>query len=92
MYQVVIANRLRDGLVVYLHEAEHWVESIDAATVAGSEADGERLLARALEPAIVADVVDPYLIEISDADGQRKPVVLREAIRAAGPTVQTAFN
>ncbi len=84
---MVIANRLQDGLVVFLAEDERWVEAIEDGAVAGDEQAAQILLDRALRDVSDCRVIDPYLIEISDTAGQRRPVVYREAIRALGPTV-----
>ena len=92
MSQLVIANRLNDGLVVYLTKNGDWSESIAAASVAADNAQGERLMEIATQAKAGCRVIDPYLIEITeDADGH-KPVSFREAIRVAGPTVQTELN
>lgn len=88
MPQMLIANRLRDGRVVFLTEDGAWVEAIRAGQVADSESEGERLLALARRAEAACEVVDPYLIEVRARDGAPEPVVWREAIRASGPTVQ----
>ena len=85
--KIVTANRLDDGLVVYLNGAG-WSERIDDAQVAGDDAAAERLLARAEGPGQAVRVVDPYLIEVTRAGGVPQPVRHREAIRARGPTVR----
>jgi hypothetical protein len=92
MNQIVIANRLNDGLVVFLREDGKWVESIEAGTVADDEAAAQRLLKIAGAAEANSEVIDPYLIEIDERDGQRRPTAFREAIRASGPTVQTIRN
>ena len=89
MPQMLIANRLQDGRVVFLAEDGAWVEAIRAGQVADSESEGERLLTRARRAEAACEVVDPYLIEVRPRDGAPEPVVWREAIRAGGPTVQT---
>jgi len=89
MPQMLIANRLQDGRVVFLAKDGAWVASIRGGYVADSESDGERLLALARRAEAACEVVDPYLIEVRARDGAPEPVVWREAIRAGGPTVQT---
>ena len=81
------ANRLDDGLVVYLNGAG-WSECIDDARIAGDDAAADRLLARAEGPGQAVRVVDPYLIEVTREGAVPRPVRLREAIRARGPTVR----
>ncbi len=85
--KIVTANRLDDGLVVYLN-GSGWSERIDDARVAGDDAAAERLLARAEEPGQAVRVVDPYLIEVTREGAVPRPVSHREAIRAQGPTVR----
>ncbi len=86
--RIVTANRLDDGLVVYLNGAG-WSERIDDAGVAGDDAAAGRLLARAEGPGQAVRVVDPYLIEVTREGAVPRPVSHREAIRARGPTVRT---
>jgi Protein of unknown function (DUF2849) len=87
--QMVLANRLADGRVVFLAADGGWVEDIaGGAVVAGADA-GEQLLAAAQLAEARNVVVEPCLIGVRQAAGQRQPVAWREAIRAAGPTVRT---
>ena len=85
--RLVTANRLDDGLVVYLNGAG-WSERIDDAGVAGDDAAAGRLLARAEGPGQAVRVVDPYLIEVTRAGAVPRTVSHREAIPALGPTVR----
>ncbi len=89
--RIVTANRLSDGLVVYLAEPDcgaGWSERIDDAGVAGDDAAAGRLLARAEGPGQAVRVVDPYLIEVTREEAVPRPVSHREAIRARGPSVR----
>ena len=85
--QMIIANRLTDGRVVFMDEAGDWVSEIADGLLLTSRQDAdERLLAA--EHAVVANrVVDPYLIDVSAEGGRRRPVLVRERIRAFGPSV-----
>ncbi len=85
--RIVTANRLSDGLVVYLNGAG-WSERIDDAGVAGDDAAADRLLARAEGPEQAVRVVGPYLIEVTRGAAVPRPVRHRETIRARGPTVR----
>ncbi|MBX3493143.1 MAG: DUF2849 domain-containing protein [Parvibaculum sp.] len=86
--QALTANRLADGIVVYLTADNRWSESLqDADVIEGKEA-GEALLARA-QPAIDGNiVVEPYLFEVVREDGNIRAASVRETIRQAGPTVR----
>ena len=72
--QVVTANRLADGVVVFLG-LRGWVEELDKASVA-STAEA------------VNEVVDAYLIEVAAEHGRLQPTALRERLRARGPSVR----
>jgi hypothetical protein len=76
--QILTANRLRDGDVVYWRGGS-WVTSLAAAKAVLNAAD-----------AFVKgrEVVNPYLFDVRIAGGEVKPVKEREIIRAAGPTVR----
>ena len=83
MAQMLTANRLIDGLVLYWRGGG-WVESLaEADTFADAEA-GEAALATAKSFVARNVVVSPYLFEVKDG----RPVTEREIIRAAGPSVR----
>ena len=88
MTQVLTANRLQVGEVVYWNSASGWVQSLaDAEILADDKA--EDVLKGAAEWVQRREVVAPYLFEVRVNEGVPKPVKMREAIRAAGPTVRT---
>jgi hypothetical protein len=83
--QVASANRLIDGLVVYLDDAGQWTPRLDRAALARDRSGGAILLERARAEAFA--VVDPFLVAvIENGDGTIEPLSLREKIRAAGLT------
>src|SRR5579885_671413 len=85
--KIAIANRLRDGRVVYLG-SDGWATEIGAAEIAASDAAAEALQARARQSIGQCEIVDPYLIEVVERDGVLSPVDWRERIRTLGPTVR----
>ena len=87
--QMIIANRLRDGAVVFLAPSEAWEPAIAAGTVIESEADATRLMAVAKRHEGDCQVIDPQLIDVEVENGRLRPTAIREAIRAFGPTVRT---
>ena len=87
--QMVLANRLADGQVVFLTTDGSWVEDIALGALVRDPAAAQRLLADAQLAESRNVVVEPYLIDIRDEAGHRQPVSFREAIRATGPTVRT---
>jgi len=84
---VASANRLVDGVVVFLDDAGEWTSRLDRAAVARDKRAGEILLERAKAESF--GVVDPFLVAVSeDEDGTVEPLSLREKIRASGLTFE----
>ena len=93
MQQMVIANRLADGLVVFLGPGDAWLRRISDGRVLQSAAEAEEALAVAKRHEAENIVVEPTLIEVSlDEAGEPRPVEIREAIRAFGPTIGDAVE
>jgi hypothetical protein len=88
MPQVLTANRLVVGEVVYWGGQAGWVQRLDQAEVLMNGA-GETALANAAEWVRRGEVVAPYLFDVRVNNGIPVPVKIREVIRAAGPTVRT---
>ncbi|MFA7637900.1 MAG: DUF2849 domain-containing protein [Parvibaculum sp.] len=87
-FQSVTANRLRDGIVVYLTADGRWSESLQDAAVAEGKEAAEALLAQA-DPSVADNtVVEPYLFEVSPENDRLSAASVREIIRQAGPTVR----
>ena len=86
--QVITANLLRGGNVVFLAADGRWSPHIDDARVAESEAAAQELevIARASEEA--TEVVGPYLIEVERGKDGLSPTKYREWIRTQGPSVR----
>ncbi|MEE8237134.1 MAG: DUF2849 domain-containing protein [Gammaproteobacteria bacterium] len=87
--QMIIANRLVDGRVVFMDADAAWVDSIEDGVLLESQADNDRLMGLAMRAVEDCLIVDPYLIEVVVDDGKRRPLEAREAIRAFGPSVRT---
>lgn len=86
--QVVTANRLDDGLVVFLTSDGRWSENInDARTAEGKEA-AEALLAEASAPELDVVIVGPYLIDVERQGADLVPTKYREVLRTKGPSVR----
>ena len=88
MTQALTANRLSDGRVVFLTPSGDWSPSLGEARVAADETEQAALLATGEQAETDCVVVGPYLIDVSQEDGETRAVEIREAIRANGPTVQ----
>ncbi len=85
--QVITANRLLDGRVVFLTGADRWDERVDAAKVYADPVAAEAGVAVAQASAAAGEVVEPYAIAVSYQSGRIVPTSLRERIRAEGPTI-----
>jgi hypothetical protein len=85
--QMLTANRLRDGDVVYWH-AGAWVAAFGEGDVFAADADAKAALDAAQKSVLGNVVVNPYLFDVRDEQGGITPVKERELIRAAGPTVR----
>jgi hypothetical protein len=88
MPQVLTANRLKDGEVVYLDAAGHWVEDLGGAKLLANAAEGEAALAAGVEAERALKVVHAYLFDVTGQGQALKPVKMREIIRAAGLTIR----
>lgn len=86
---MIIASRLSDGRAAFLSDAGEWVTAIEDGALAETEAEMARLLAAAQADEARDRVVDPYAIEVAVDQGRRRPLAVREAIRAFGPTVES---
>jgi len=94
MAQVVIASRLSDGRVVFLKEAStsgsaEWVLTLGAADIANAEGRANELLSIGEADAVENQaIIDPYLIDVEERDGELRPTKFREVIRCLGPTIR----
>ncbi|MFQ5775006.1 MAG: DUF2849 domain-containing protein [Kiloniellaceae bacterium] len=87
--KVVTANRLNDGVVVYLDPAGGWSEWIEEARIAHGPEESAELMTLAERADQATRVVGPYLMEVIEDAGRPRPASNREIIRAKGPTVRT---
>ena len=88
MTQIVTANRLTDGAVVFLGDAGRWVETIGEAHVAVDDTALSTLMGTAESAVRARQVVEPYPIAVTLRETGPWPVRYREAIRARGPSVR----
>ncbi len=86
--QIVTANRLDDGLVVYLAADGGWSEALADAAPAATEEAAAALMDAAEAVVTQRRVIGPYLMAVVEAAGTIHPVGTREIIRASGgPTI-----
>jgi hypothetical protein len=84
--QMLTANRLRDGDVLY-RKGGGWVLMLADGDVYPDQASADAALAAANAELVRNEFVAPYLFEVREEGGKIRPVKEREIIRAAGPTV-----
>ncbi len=89
MPNVVTANRLTDGIVVYLAPDGSWVEDIARARIASTENETKALEDVAAKDVKARKVVAVYPMEVALVDGAVDPLSVREKIRASHRTTLT---
>jgi Protein of unknown function (DUF2849) len=87
MPQVVTANRLADGIVVYAGRDGAWATRLSQAKIFASKAEAQAGLLFAQNDAKRNLVVEPVVVEVAEDVSGLRAVTLREAIRALGPTI-----
>lgn len=85
--QVLTANRLVDGEVVYAGR-DGWCESLAQAVILRSVEEAEARLKAAEADLRACRIVDPYFFDVEETPDGHRPVSVRETIRARGPTVR----
>ncbi len=88
MPDVIAASRLADGVFVFQTADESWSEDFNRAAVRADAGAAAAALALAKEDEAQNLVVEPYAVAVEIRNGHVVPKALREAIRAAGPTVR----
>jgi len=89
MPNVITANRLTDGVVVYLASDGEWSEQIADARVADTDEETKALETEAEDAVCERRVVGAYPMPIALKDGAVDPLSVRERIRAAHRTTLT---
>jgi hypothetical protein len=89
MPNVVTANRLIDGIVVYLASDGSWTEQLHQARLAGSEEQTKTLEEEAARAVKDRKVVAVYPMEVAVQNGELVALSVRERIRAAHRTTLT---
>ncbi|WP_333823779.1 DUF2849 domain-containing protein [Pinisolibacter sp.] len=83
--QVVTANRLIDGRVVFRDAAGRWCEAFAAAAALEAAATTQAVAESARDVAARL-IVDPYAVDVVATPAGLTPTSMRERIRAGGPT------
>ena len=90
--QIVTANRLVDGIVVYLGADGGWSENLNASLIARDDDAAKSALAAGEQATRDRQVVAPYLIDVRETAGGILPVRYRELLRAIGPSSHPEFG
>ena len=86
--KIITANRLHDGIVVFL-SAKGWETDIGRSAVLSAPDAIDAGLATAANAIRNSEIIDVNAIDVAmDENNAPVPVRLRERIRAFGPTVQ----
>jgi hypothetical protein len=88
---VITANRLDDGLVVFLDAASSWTTVLAEARRLADAEEIDEALAIARASAARHEILDPYAVVVTEAEGRLVPKEIKERIRAFGPTVASNF-
>ena len=86
--QILTANRLHDGEVVFLTRVGTWSQTIDEAALAMEPQAAAALDARGKEDERNNIVTGIYLFDAERVDGRIRASHIRERIRTLGPTVR----
>lgn len=89
MPNVVTANRLIDGIVVYLAPDGGWEEELARAKLAHTEEETKALESEATKAVAKRHVVAVYPMEVALRDGVPVALSVRERIRASHRTTLT---
>jgi hypothetical protein len=84
---VLTANRLADGIVVFLDFEGAWSETLAEAVMARSPDEVRALEDRGAHDAARNLVVEPYLVEVRETAGGLVPARTRERVRVGGPSI-----
>lgn len=89
MLEILTANRLSDGDVVYRTTDGGWTDDVDGAELIESSEQLAAAEAAAHADVKASKVLDVVAIAVEVADDHIVPKRLRERIRAFGPTVKS---
>ncbi|GAB5470972.1 MAG: hypothetical protein Kilf2KO_40020 [Rhodospirillales bacterium] len=87
--QVLTANCLLSGAIVYLSQQGCWIGDLERARIAETPEDLAELQVLAAQAEAQQLVVSSYLVPVAIEAGHARPLGQREIVRAGGPTVGT---
>ncbi|MDO9418608.1 DUF2849 domain-containing protein [Pararhizobium sp.] len=88
--KVLTANRLTDGISVWLDASGNWAESLQDAFIARHAEAVTSLEATGKIAFSDNKVVDVNVVDVEEVGGILRPLRMRERIRAEGPSIDYA--
>lgn len=85
--KVLTANRLIDGISVWMGASGQWVETLDEAFIARHEEAAAALESAGKQAQADNSVVDANVIDVEETATGIRALRLRERIRAEGPSI-----
>ena len=85
--KILTANRLNDGIVVFLRADNVWTENVNDAVLAREEKAAEALAKRGTDFEASNHVTGAYLLDAERSSDVVTPQHVRERIRANGPSI-----
>lgn len=86
--QVMTANALSEGDVLFLSKDNKWVLDLQQAQIGEGEAELAAMEATGAQGVANNLLIEPYFIEIEQTEGRISPVTTREKMRSLGPSVR----
>lgn len=86
--KILTANRLTDGISVWMSASGEWETSISAGLIARHEEAVEALVGIGVRAQAENRVIDVAVIDVEDTPEGPRALRLRERIRAHGPSVE----
>ena len=90
--KVLTANRLADGIAVWLNASGEWGDALQEALVARHAEAVAALEDIGRQSYADNQVVDVNVVDVQEVNGLLRPLRLRERIRAEGPTIEYAVG
>jgi len=90
--QILTANSLLTGGVVYLTSQNNWSSFISLAQVSDGADTIKRLESTGLRAEAEQIIVGPFLIDVTVENDIPRPTRFRERLRVNGPSVHAAFS
>ena len=85
--QIITANELRNGNVIYLNASNIWVDNLTLACVYDIDKEGIDISNITNEAMRNNNIIGIYTISVQQNGNEILPISMKERIRSIGPTV-----